>query len=208
MQKNKQQRTLGSIADIRTGFTFREKIQEVAAGTGNAHVVQIKDARKIWDESNSTQLPPSLLPEIIWEGKDKAYVTSDNVIIPSRGGYFRAFCLASAARSNLPVVVSSQFLILTPCAAVTPEFLCWSLNQPTVQYYLTEGAGSQGTSITMLSAKMAHEIKLDIPTLAIQNKILELANLWKQEQQITQALLANREAMLQGMFQKLLNEKN
>ncbi len=76
-----------------------------------------------------------------------------------------------------------------------------------MQYWLSEGAGSQGTNIVMLNTKVAKELKLEIPTLATQEKILHLNKLWEQEQQLTQALLKNRETMLQGMFQNLLKEK-
>lgn len=76
-----------------------------------------------------------------------------------------------------------------------------------MQYWLSEGAGSQGTNIVMLNTKVAKELKLEIPTLATQEKILYLNKLWEQEQQLTQALLKNRETMLQGMFQNLLKEK-
>ena len=36
---------LSDLAEIRTGFTFREKVEEV--DSGNAHVLQIKDIRNI-----------------------------------------------------------------------------------------------------------------------------------------------------------------
>ena len=35
---------LSSVAEIRQGFTFREKVIEIDAG--NAHIVQIKDIRQ------------------------------------------------------------------------------------------------------------------------------------------------------------------
>ena len=39
-----------------------------------------------------------------------------------------------------------------------------------------------------------------------KSRILHLNRLWEQEQQLTQALLKNRDIMLQGMFQQLLKE--
>ena len=38
---------LSSVADIRQGFTFREKVLEEPHG--NAHLVQIKDMREIYN---------------------------------------------------------------------------------------------------------------------------------------------------------------
>lgn len=203
-------KALGDIADIRTGFTFREKVEEVLVG-GNAHVAQIKDVRSAWETTHTARLHAHQLPMIKWEGKDKAFASLGTVLLPSRGskgGYFRASCLVPDQSSALPVVVSSQFLMITPKQGILPEFLCWSLNRPEMQHWISEGAGSQGTSLVMLNATTAKALQLNIPTLAIQQKIMRLNELWEKEQQLTQALLSNRETMLQGMFQHLLMEKS
>lgn len=210
MRKPTKLKALGDIADIRTGFTFREKVEEVSVG-GNAYVAQIKDVRSAWEQNNTAMLQAHQLPMINWEGKDNAFVSPGTVLLPSRGskgGYFRASCLVSGHPSELPVVVSSQFLVITPKQGILPEFLCWSLNRPEMQHWISEGAGSQGTSLVMLNAKLAKELELAIPNLSTQQKILHLNELWEKEQQLTQTLLNNRETMLQGMFQHLLMEKS
>lgn len=196
---------LAEIAEIRSGFTFRGKIEEVA--TGNAYVIQIKDLRKKQAESGTTLVNPAFLPQVIWEGRAKALVEPGTVLLPSRGGYFRA-AYTSDEVTDRPVIASSQFIIIRPKSSIIlPGFLCWSLNRPSMQHYLEEIA-SQGTSIAMLSTATAKELKLEVPSLETQQKILHLNQLWEQEQQLTHALLKNRETMLQGMFQQLLKEKN
>jgi len=196
---------LAEIAEIRSGFTFRGKIEEVAEG--NAYILQIKDLRKQQSESGTTLVNHSLLPQVIWEGRAKALVGPGTVLLPSRGGYFRAAYTKDEA-TDRPVIASSQFIIIRPRSTVIlPGFLCWSLNRPSMQHYLEEIA-SQGTSIAMLSTAAAKELKLEVPSLETQQKILHLNQLWEQEQQLTHALLKNRETMLQGMFQQLLKEKN
>ncbi|HAS8478174.1 TPA: restriction endonuclease subunit S [Vibrio vulnificus] len=203
-------RLLSDIADIRTGYTFREKVDEVEESIGTARIAQIKDVREIAETSNSFLLDPSQLPAIDWQGKDKALVDSGTVILPSRGsrgGYFQASCVMQSSGDALPLVVTSQFLVITPKADVLPEFLCWSLNQPAIQFLLSEGAGSQGSAMAvMLKTSIGNEIQLTIPSIERQKKILHLNQLWEKEQALTQALLTNRKTMLQGMFQQLLNE--
>lgn len=210
MKHTKNLMRLADIADIRMGFTFREKIEENSAN-GNAHIAQIKDSRVAWEDTNSNNLLISQLPLIQWEGKNKAFIEPGAILLPARGakgsGYFRASFLVADEKCNLPVVVSSQFMIITPKKGVLPDFLCWSLNQPAIQYHLTEGAGSQGSNIVMLNTKLAGELQLHIPSLKTQHKILHLNQIWEKEQKLTQALLKNRENMLQGMFQQLLMEK-
>lgn len=210
MPQHTNLRLLSDIADIRTGYTFREKVDEVEESIGTARIAQIKDVREIAETSNSFLLDPSQLPAIDWQGKDKALVESGTVILPSRGsrgGYFQASCIMQSSSDPLPLVVTSQFLVITPKADVLPEFLCWSLNQPAIQFLLSEGAGSQGSAMAvMLKTSIGNEIQLTIPSIETQKKILHLNQLWEKEQALTQALLTNRKTMLQGMFQQLLNE--
>ena len=198
-------KTLVDIASIRTGFTFRGKVEEVPRD-GNAYVVQIKDVRKAHENSMSLNLPVQSLPQINWTGKDKAFVSTGSVLVPARGGYFKASYLVPTDRDLMPVVVSSQFLILTPADDVLAEFLCWSLNQPAMQRALIDS--SQGTSIPMLKAETLKQLKIAVPSLKTQQQIIELNRLWEHEQQVTQALLKNRENMLKGVFQQLLKETN
>lgn len=210
MRKPTKVQVLGDIADIRSGFTFRERIDELNSG-GNAHVAQIKDVRSAWEHTNTAMLHAHQLPMINWEGRDRAFVSPGSILLPSRGskgGYFRASCLAPSPSSERPIVVSSQFLVITPKQDVLPEFLCWLLNRAETQHWIAEGAGSQGTSLVMLNATTVKQLPLDIPALSIQQKIVHLNELWEKEQQLTQALLNNRETMLQGMFQHLLMEKS
>jgi len=174
-------------------------------------VAQIKDVRSAWEHTNTAMLHAHQLPRIHWEGRDRAFVSPGSILLPSRGskgGYFRASCLVSSPSSERPVVVSSQFLVITPKQGVLPEFLCWLLNRPETQHWIAEGGGSQGTSLVMLNATTVKQLPLDIPALPIQQKIVHLNALWEKEQQLTHALLNNRETMLQGMFQQLLMEKN
>ena len=212
MPQHTNLRLLSDIADIRTGYTFREKVDEVEESIGTARIAQIKDVREIAETSNSFLLDPSQLPAIDWQGKEKALVSAGTVILPSRGsrgGYFQASCVMQSSGDALPLVVTSQFLVITPKADVLPEFLCWSLNQPAIQFLLSEGAGSQGSAMAvMLKTSIGNEIQLTIPSIETQKKILHLNQLWEKEQSLTQALLMNRKTMLQGMFQQLLNENN
>lgn len=202
---------LSDIADIRTGYTFREKVEEVPKRIGNAHIAQIKDVREISERSFSSTLCPSQLPMIDWQGKEKSLVPSGAVLLPargSRGGYFQASCIAYEGSDALPLVVTSQFLVISPKTDVLPEFLCWSLNQPKIQFWLSEGAGSQGTGMVMLKASIGRDIQLEVPSIETQQKILHLNQLWEKEQALTQSLLDNRKVMIQGMFQELLKENH
>ena len=204
-------KALSEVASIRTGYTFREKIEDAALSQANAHIAQIKDVRLIAETTSSMSLHISQLPTIEWQGKDKAIVPSGSVLLPSRGsrgGYFKASYLIDNKKGALPLIVTSQFLVITANDSVLPEFLCWSLNQPQIQFWLSEGAGSQGSGMVMLKTNVGNDIKINIPSIEVQKKIININQLWEKEQELNTRLQANREMMLKGMYQKLLNENN
>ena len=79
---------LSDLTEIRTGFTFREKVEEVESG--NAHVLQIKDIRSIATDTCGYTLFADALPQLGWHGKDNAIVSPAPVLLPGRGEYLKA----------------------------------------------------------------------------------------------------------------------
>lgn len=194
---------LSDIAEIRTGFTFREKVEELQ--TGNAHIVQIKDVRSLRDQTYSQSLYSDDLPRINMPAKINAPLNIGSVLLPSRGEYYRAFYFLGRRDKSLdlPVIASSQFLILIPkTEELLPEYLCWYLNQPTTQHQLSNK--SQGSNIPMLTITKVSSLEIELLSLEKQKQIIQLNYIWEQEQALTQKLLQNREQMMQGMFQQLL----
>ena len=125
-------------------------------------------------------------------------------MLPCRGEYLKAHYFVGYQDQSkaLPLIVSSQFLILMPNQNVLPEYLCWYLNQPNVQYELRKE--SQGSKMPMLSVSTVSQFEVEVPSLDIQQRIIELNRIWEQEQILTQQLLKNREQMMMGMFKQLL----
>ena len=202
MPKTTDHPTLSSLASIRAGFTFREKVNE--APNGNARILQIKDLRRQQDNQKSSVLTATNLPAIKWEGASKAALLPDSIVVPARGEYTKASYI-KAELVEAPIIVSSQFLIVTPNKEkVSTAYLCWVINQPAAQHFLAQE--SRGTNIPMLNTKSLGQLKIPLPSIRTQRQIVELQQLWEQEQQLTQALLNNRQTMLTGMFQQLLKE--
>mgnify|MGYP002662026289 FL=1 len=56
----------------------------------------------------------------------------------------------------------------------------------------------------MLSVSTVSQFEVEVPSLDIQQRIIELNRIWEQEQILTQKLLKNREQMMMGMFKQLL----
>lgn len=60
----------------------------------------------------------------------------------------------------------------------------------------------------MLSVASAGQLKIPVPSIESQEKIIQINRLWEREQQLLRKLLNNREHMLKGMYSQLLAEKN
>lgn len=197
---SKQQ--LSDIANIRAGYTFRESVKEV--DDGNAHIVQIKDARKALELSGDHQLLPDYLPTINWSGNQKICADVECVILPVRGEYTCAAYINNQSPDAKPLIVSSQFLLLTPKDdSLNAEYLCWALNQSFAQHYFKQE--SRGTKMSMLTMASVGDLKMPLPSVDVQEKIIQLNRLWEREKKVMKSLLQNREQLLKATFQQLLH---
>jgi len=183
---------LKALADIRTGYTFRDKIKEDPQG--DVRFLQIKDIK------GQREVRTEQLPLMRWQGSGAPpTLMAGDIVLPARGDYYDAVL----ANGKVPVVATSQLFMLHPRnKTITPEFLCWYLNQPAAQNYFR--ANRTGTSISMLSRQVLGALPVPVPTLAIQQKIVALRLLLEREKTITEQLLHNREQMFAGIFQQLL----
>lgn len=192
MQQQHPKASLGNIASIRSGYPFRERIKH--ANNGDVRVLQIGDLR------SNPVLKAANLPLIKKpNGRSKLLVPGD-IVIPARGEHHHAISF------NLPepTLASSQLLILRVTSkTVLPGYLCWALNQPQAQHTLSNE--SRGTNMPLLTRQSLVAVRVPVPPLDLQKKIIDLQQLWEKEQQLTQKLLNNREYMLKGMFQQLLS---
>ncbi|WP_177421021.1 restriction endonuclease subunit S [endosymbiont of Lamellibrachia barhami] len=189
---------LNTIANIRAGYTFRGRVNEDP--TGNIPVLQIKDLK------DRVMLTGDQLPRINWPdtkraAKEAATVQPGEILLPARGEYYRASILLG----DEPVIATSQLFVLRLTSKkITPEYLNWYLNQSTAQHYFQ--THRSGTSMPMLNKQSLGALPVAIPPLSTQEKIVSVQRCWEQEQQLTKQLLANREQMLNGIFQQLLEQ--
>jgi hypothetical protein len=183
---------LRNLADIRLGYSFRTKIENDPKG--DIRVLQISDIR------SAAALDPGALPLVHWAvNSDPPLLQRGDVVMPARGDHYDAFVI----ESDEPMVASGQLFVIGPKqAGVRSDYLCWFLNQPESRNYVLKNRA--GTSMPSLSRQVLGDLPVTVPSLETQQKILDLAQLWKQEQNLSQQLLANRQKMLDGIYSKLL----
>jgi len=190
-------KTLESLADIRTGYTFRGKI--APDPLGNVRVLQIKDIK---DRPTPNEQLPLIKVDDLYAAQP---LSVDDIVFPARGEYYRAAMISKTRPDEdaVPIVASSQLWVLSVRSdVVTPQFVCWYLNLPSTWRKLS--GMLSGSNIPMLSKQELGSLQIPVPDLGTQEKIVTLHYLWEREKQVTQQLLDNRETMLAGIFQNLL----
>ncbi|MBX7134388.1 MAG: restriction endonuclease subunit S [Fimbriimonadaceae bacterium] len=178
---------ISSVADIRSGFQFRESVEAVLGGC--VGVIQIKDF------SDRKQLSVSSIERT---NLDKAYSASlvrrGDVLFLSRG--HRPF----AVHIDLDLVntiASGQFYILSGIhPSVRPAYLSWILNQRPMQDLFKQLA--KGTHMPFVSMAEFRELDIPIPPLSVQEHIVALAALADEEQAILAQIAEKRAHLIQS----------
>ena len=95
-----------------------------------------------------------------------------DVVIPSRGDYYRAWHFTGA---DLPVLPVGQLNVIRPAAGLDAGYLVWFLNLPTtgakLKHMLT------GTSIKALTKTALQTLEVDLPDMGRQRHIAEIDEL-------------------------------
>lgn len=188
-------RKLRDIATVRSGYTFRGAIEPVP--DGDVRILQIKDLELDWQEDYEA------LPAISWEQRvEPPFLRQGEIVVAARGNRN----VAAVYRSDIPVVATSQFLIVTLRTeenGIVPEYLCWVLNHPVTQKMFNRS----GTNIQLITKAALLDVEIPVPSVHIQRQLIELQRVWQEEDKIINKLQNNRHQLELGILQKLLKDK-
>jgi len=184
---------LDNLAQIRSGYPFRGSVRHDPSG--NIRVLQIRDLRQ------AETLNAEALSQVMAPHKHSVHLLQPNdIVMPARGDHRNAVSFTLTE----PTIPSSHLhTIRVTSPDVLPGYLCWALNQSEPQHAMRNQA--RGTAMPMLTRRSLGSIKIPVPTLTTQRRIVELHELWQRERTLTQQLLTNREHMLSGMIQQLMS---
>ncbi|KHS69946.1 restriction endonuclease subunit S [Pectobacterium brasiliense] len=183
---------LEKIADVRSGFTFREAIQPSPAG--DVHILQIKDL------TQGSRIEPDDLPTVVWEqNSPPPLLEPGEIIVAARGNRN----IAVVYHGKAPVVATNQFLIINiKTKAVLPEYLCWIINHPKIQQMFHRS----GTNIQLVTKAALLKVELPMPPIETQRNIIGLQQVWEQEDQLISQLQTNRQKLQLGILQNLFKD--
>lgn len=171
---------------IRTGFSFRERVENDLLG--EVAVVQMKDLRQGYlaiDYGSLSKVSGRNIPH-------GHYLKQGDVLLLSKGQNNRAvvFDLAES-----PAVAASAFFVLRPdLGKIDPGYLAWWINQGPVQQHLHENMA--GTYIPNITKPVVEGITVPLPPLEQQRRISTVHGLAMTEHRIMDELRVKRQQLV------------
>jgi hypothetical protein len=160
------------------GYTARSRLEP--ASEGGVLALQLRDLTADGDISFQT-LSRVELPD----PSERYMVGSGDVVFRSRGE--RTTATAIDESMNQQAVAILPLIILRPNQSIiTPQFLAWSINLPASQRHLDSSA--QGGSMRMVPKSALDDLRIDVPDLSTQRRIVAAANLAKREAALAASL--------------------
>lgn len=178
-------KSIAEIGVLSSGYHFRGGIDGVA-GSQYA-VIQAKDV----DESLHFS-PEKLVRVDVELDSDRYLVRQGDVLFLSRG--VRPWALALGHPIRNTIVPSSFYILRADPIGIRPEYLAWFLNHPKTQTIL--GDIARGSNIPFVSMSEFGKFQIPVPEVAIQQRIIALAQLCEREQELVHALSKRREQLV------------
>ena len=182
-------KALKYIASVQTGLTFRTRLEH--SPKGNILVIQMKDFGAD-NRIDCEKLTLIEMPNL----KERQMVQINDLIFRSRG--FRNSAALIDRELKDTTVAAPLLRVRVHDASVLPAYLCWFINSPVSQSFLRRHV--TGTAIRMVGKKVLDALEVQIPSLPIQKRIIELSRLADQEQAILESLSVKRKQLVESQL--------
>ena len=154
---------LSSLTQIHTAVVFRDQAPQTAID-GNVRALAIRDLVA------SKPLQWQDLPRMVVQDKYLSHcLQSGDVVIPSRGDYYKAWLFESADEPVFPV---GQLNVIRLGAGLDAHYLVWYLNQQSTQAKIS--LMLTGSSIKALTKAALLSLMVEVPPMSRQRQIAEL----------------------------------
>lgn len=182
--------TISGICKIQIGFTPRGRLE--SATHGNVLALQLRDVAPSGaiDCSGLTRIHLDPVPE-------KYLVRTGDVVFRSRGE--RTTAAVIDASFPAPALAVLPLMILRPDPQVlSGAYLAWVINQEPAQRHFEESA--QGTSLRMVSRSSLEKLKIAVPGIEMQERILQLDALAERERDLADRLTIKRHELIRRLL--------
>lgn len=197
---------LRDICDIQLGYQHRERVADVQHGSHR--LIQGKDVVRAellpdWEtQPAGWRIATDSLDRVTPKGDVARYqLQPGDVLFVSRGTTNIAIPLNEDSLQPYPedwddLIAAYTFFVLRPDRSrVLPEYLAWFINQPPAQAFLLRQ--SRGSLVKLLPKGVFEELEIPVPSLTLQQKVVELEHLRAREESLLRRLIAARRQVTQ-----------
>ncbi|HVU44481.1 MAG TPA: restriction endonuclease subunit S [Terracidiphilus sp.] len=170
---------IGDIADVRSGYQFREKVEHDPSGS--VLVIQIKDL------TSDFQLQTHDLIRVSMPSPEPYRVQQGDVLFLARGHRLGATVVNEPVRGT---IATGFFFILRPSPRIRPGYLAWAINQKGFRERLRPLV--RGSHIPLITKGDFESLMLDVPPLDIQQLIEAIDSLHRRENALMQLIQQKR----------------
>ena len=180
---------LGRLAEIRTGYPFRERIDRVE--DGNCRLVQMGDVRAsagdVVDVQTRVALP---------DGPGKHVLHPGDVLFIGRG--MRNEAATFAGEGGNVIAAPHLFVLRTQGWVAFPDYLTWWLNLPETQEKIR--AMRRGSALPFVPMSNLAALEVPLPSIEMQNHIAGIQRLSLQEQRLLGQIKECRRTLIDGLL--------
>ncbi|MFQ3250600.1 MAG: restriction endonuclease S subunit [Glaciecola sp.] len=182
---------LNELATIRLGHPFRGTIQP--DDKGDVKVVQVRDT----DASGEIR-HHNFVKTILKTKKEPDWLQNGDILFVAKGAKNYSVLV-----ENIPenTVCSPHFFLIRLKPehrdSITPEFICWQLNQQPAQRYFK--ASAEGSKYLSIRRQVLEDVPMKILGLNKQKSITELQRASIEEKHALLALIENRQQQIEAV---------
>lgn len=190
MKKNNRitSKNISTIADVFLGFILRMSSQKTKSG--DVRLIQMRNVNK---SGNIEQNDFDFIPQNII--RQNNLLKQNDLIIANRGNFHK---VAVFEEYKETVADSNFFIIRIKSKEILPRYLAFYLNQERVQKHIARLTA--GTSAKKLSMDALKAFEVPVPTIATQEKFIELAELKQKESALLLKLKEKKELFIDSLL--------
>jgi len=177
---------IADIAEIRSGYQFREKVEHDPSGT--VPVIQIKDL------TSDFQLHTHDLIRVSMPKTAPYRVEQGDVLFLARGHRLGAAAVTEPIKGT---IATGYFFILHPSSSIRPGYLAWAINQKRFQERMRPLV--RGSHIPLITKSDFEGLTLDVPPLETQQRIEAIDSLHRRENTLMQSIQQKRSQLIDAV---------
>ncbi len=185
-----------NIVTIQSGYHFKEKIENDKMGA--IQFIQLKDIDE-YNRIDYSNLLRNNLPNI----RSTQLLEKGDILIKCRGISFTSAVVDISIEN---AVATSHFFVLRikDRNLIIPEYLSWFLNDAPTQRIIKTGTG--GTYMQVLNKKFLENLKIQIPSIALQQKVVKMKFLNEHEQMLLNKKVELKKLLIDLQLRKIINK--